>query len=110
MLTPTSLNLARTAAAVDAYDAFADRHFAAGRVDRIKTDADADAWIAEDHAEQVKVIEAFAADTADRNSRSTLLQVMPLKFARRLANDWTRQQLSRPASPLHDPDTLEVCF
>jgi hypothetical protein len=101
-------NLARTAAAIAAYDAFADRHYGRATVDALKTDADVEAWVARDRAEMDKVINAYADDTADRNSRKTLLQVMPMKFARRMANDWTKQQISRTASPLHDPDTLEV--
>lgn len=85
-------NLARTAAAIEAYDAFADRHFSAATVDALKTDADVDAWIAADRAEMDKVINAYADDTSDRNSRTTLLQVMPMKFARQMANKWTAQQ------------------
>lgn len=104
------VSLARTKAALDAYDQ-ADAEYQAhvdggpniqeGSDSKIKRatarelneyNDKSDALLQACEAAGVKVGEAFAEDTADRNSRETALLVRPDPWLRRLVAEWLKEQ------------------
>jgi hypothetical protein len=82
MTTLPKLDLTRSKAALAAFDADEPRRLAV--LEAVKTDADFAAFEAMEKAEEMKVKQAFYEDTADRNSRTTILQCMSVNGVRKM--------------------------
>lgn len=90
-MSSSSLDLTRTADALRTFDAFLDGH--EPMLERCRTEAEVERWMAQEREAEDRVLAAFAEDTADRNSRTTIMQARPFAYVRELVGQWERGEL-----------------
>lgn len=79
-------DLSKTAAALDVWQS---KQEGLDQMCRdVQTNEDVDAWVAAERAALVLLLEAFADDTADRNSRDTIMFCMTAHDVRKMVEGW----------------------